>query len=203
MKGGIYSGWVVRCQTFFAGFLGNMSGCLEFPLLSAIKYLTLASTKNVNSNTYFYLGKAYHLNYKFDEAIKNYNKFKQVGSKTDVKSFQPDRYIEMCNNGKELIRYISDLMVLENKKLKNEDFYMSYDIKDFGGRILFLSPDFKSNIDKSEKAPLLMFLSEKLNVIYYASYGKSNKTGTDIYRKKRIEDGSWGEAENLGLVINT
>ncbi|OFX27600.1 MAG: hypothetical protein A2033_04980 [Bacteroidetes bacterium GWA2_31_9] len=170
---------------------------------SAIKYLTLASTKNVNSNTYFYLGKAYHLNYKFDEAIKNYNKFKQVGSKTDVKSFQPDRYIEMCNNGKELIRYISDLMVLENKKLKNEDFYMSYDIKDFGGRILFLSPDFKSNIDKSEKAPLLMFLSEKLNVIYYASYGKSNKTGTDIYRKKRIEDGSWGEAENLGLVINT
>lgn len=170
---------------------------------AAIKYLTLASVKNVSPNTYFFLGKAYHLNYKFDDAIKNYNKFKQVASKSDLKDFQPDRYIEMCNNGKELIRYISDLMVLDNKKLRNEDFYMSYDIKDFGGRILFLSPDFKTNVDKAEKAPLLMFLSEKLNVVYYASYGKANKTGTDIYRKKRLEDGSWGEAENLGPIINT
>lgn len=170
---------------------------------AAIKYLTLASTKSVNTNSYFYLGKAYHLNYKFDDAIKNYTKFKEVGSKNDVKSFKPERHIEMCNNGKELIRYISDLMVLENKKLKNEDFYMSYDIKDFGGRILFLSPDFKTSIDKTEKNPLLMFLSENLKVVYYASYGKADKTGTDIYRKKRLEDGSWSEAENIGAIINT
>lgn len=169
----------------------------------AVNYLTFAISKNVNPNSYFYLGKAFHLNYKFDEAIRNYNKFKEVGSKSEVKEFNVDRYIEMCNNGKELIRYVSDLMVLDNKQLRNEDFYRSYDISDFGGRILFLPEDFMSSNDKSEKIPLLMFLSEKLGVAYYASYGKSKKNGTDIYRRTRLADGTWSEEENLGLTINT
>lgn len=55
-------------------------------------------------NAYYYYGEALHLNYKFDEAIANYEKFKsylkpaQVGFIKDV-----DRHIEISNNAKILV----------------------------------------------------------------------------------------------------
>jgi hypothetical protein len=55
-------------------------------------------------NAYYYYGEALHLNYKFDEAIANYEKFKsflrpkQTEMITDV-----DRHIEISNNAKEFV----------------------------------------------------------------------------------------------------
>lgn len=171
-------------------------------LENAITYLSFAATKDVPANSYFYLGKAYHNSYKFDDAIKYYNRFKEKGSKSEVKELLVDLQIEMCNNGKELIRYISDLIVLENKQIKSNDFYRSYEIRDFGGQILVAPEDFKSKADKSDEATL-MFLSEKLGAVYYASYGKSKENGKDIFRRYRNPDGSWSEPESLGAIINT
>jgi hypothetical protein len=55
-------------------------------------------------NAYYYYGEALHLNYKFDEAIANYEKFKSF-----LKAKQADlindvnRHIEISNNAKELV----------------------------------------------------------------------------------------------------
>jgi len=49
------------------------------------------------------LGKAYHLAKRFDDAIKAYVKYKEVaGTKVEEKV---NRQIEMCNNGKQFMKY--------------------------------------------------------------------------------------------------
>jgi outer membrane protein OmpA-like peptidoglycan-associated protein len=51
----------------------------------------------------FYLGKAYHLAGRFDDAIKVYEKFKSSIGKTDERYVGVSRQIEMCKAGREAI----------------------------------------------------------------------------------------------------
>jgi hypothetical protein len=51
----------------------------------------------------FYLAKTYHVNYKFDEAIKLYTEYKKIGSSSSIKKLQVDREIQACKNGKRLL----------------------------------------------------------------------------------------------------
>lgn len=85
----------------------------------AIPYLEEASKKISNSyemgeikeksapySTYYYLAKAYHLNYEFDKALAMYEKYKsgiEVNEKTKTEIDEIIHDIETCNNGKELI----------------------------------------------------------------------------------------------------
>ncbi|HEX8517714.1 MAG TPA: hypothetical protein VF868_16060 [Bacteroidia bacterium] len=55
-------------------------------------------------NAFYYYGQALHLNYKFDEAIANYEKFKSFlkPKQTDLIK-DADRHIEMSNNAKQFV----------------------------------------------------------------------------------------------------
>ncbi|MDF2436988.1 MAG: hypothetical protein K0Q95_1364 [Bacteroidota bacterium] len=55
-------------------------------------------------NAYYYYGEALHLNYKFDEAIANYEKFKSfLKPKQEDMIKDVDRHIELSNNAKVLV----------------------------------------------------------------------------------------------------
>lgn len=47
------------------------------------------------------------------------------------------------------------------------------------------------------------FWDEKQQVLYFASDMPGGYGGTDLYQIKKLEDGTWAEAENMGSVINT
>jgi hypothetical protein len=50
------------------------------------------------------LAKAYHNDYKFDDAIKNFELYKTaVGGKNSPLAKELNHWIEMCNNGKEFV----------------------------------------------------------------------------------------------------
>lgn len=60
-------------------------------------------------STYYYLAKAYHLNYDFDKAIESYQKYiETLGTDTDPKVLAEiadvKHDIETCNNAKELVK---------------------------------------------------------------------------------------------------
>jgi len=62
--------------------------------------------KGAPYSTYYYLAKAYHLNYEFDKAIEMYEKYKsgiEVNEKTMAEIAEITHDVEMCNYGKELI----------------------------------------------------------------------------------------------------
>ena len=169
----------------------------------ALQFLEYSKGKTSFPEVYYYLGMAYHLSYDFDKAISNYKKFKQkYGEKKAEKDYDINRQIKLAENGKELIQYISDLTVLENKKIKLNNFYYSYKLDDIGGKIIVKPEEFKTKKDKKSNDSQLMFLSDS-GYVYFSSYGKKGTYGLDIYRAKKNEDGSWTTPERLPETINT
>jgi len=168
-------------------------------------YLKLAasSTKDSPKESKFYLAKTYHVNYQFDEAIKLYNEYKQIGNSSSIKRLEVDREIEACKNGKRLLSSLTDLVVVNKKQLNKADYFRSYDIKDIGGKLLVKPEDYISSIDKKKKENSVIYLSSQGDFLYYSSYGESGSTGKDIYVVTKLENGTWTKPQMLPTTINT
>ncbi|HET6226563.1 MAG TPA: hypothetical protein VFF27_09810 [Bacteroidia bacterium] len=171
-----------------------------------IPFLEFASKfPDVEKEVFFYLAKAYHLNYRFDDAIKKYQAYQKVASGPKAEKLQVARQIEMCKNGKQLLRNISDLMVIDKKEMSRADFYRSYDITAIGGKLL-AKPDedtFKTPIDKKKKESSIIYFSQDNNQIYFASYGEDASNGKDIYMVRKLPNGELSKPQTLGYPINT
>lgn len=57
----------------------------------------------------FYLGRAYHINQKFDEAIATFNKYLENGSMSKKREQEAKAYIGYCSNAKELVKDPQDM----------------------------------------------------------------------------------------------
>lgn len=169
-----------------------------------IAYLEFASKdKEVDKEVFFYLAKAYHMNYRFDNAIANYNLFKKNASKSQVEKLQVDRHIQQCENGKKLLNNISDLYVLDKKELSESEYFRSYDLSEIGGKLLVKLDEFKTDYDKKKKESSVVYLSPTSNKIFYSSYGADGKNGKDIFMITKLPGGGFSQPVNLGSSINT
>ena len=166
--------------------------CIPFLKTSA------ANTAEAPKEVLFYLGKAYHINYRFDEAIRNYNEFKKTASSGLQKKLQVDREIASCNYGKRLLSNVTDLVVLNKKELAKVDYFRSYDMKKMG-KLLAKPDEFKTSLDKKKKENSIVFLPSKSDVIYFSSYGDDPATGKDIYTSRRV-NGVFGKPEKVQMI---
>lgn len=163
----------------------------------AIPYLEKAA-KNI-SNSYngdnekekkapidvlFWLGKAYHVNYKFNEAIAKLNEFKSMISQDNIDIInQINQTIEYCKNGIELV--------------KNP---VKFNITNLGSGI---------NTEYSEHSPVF---SADESVLIFTSK-REGTTGNlkldngefyeDIYITNKRENGMWDTPKTIGTNINT
>ncbi len=170
----------------------------------SLTYLEYAAARpDVSPLVHFYLGKAYHLGYNFDKAISSYRKFKIKASKNLAEEYRVDRHIEMCENGKALVKDIRRVQVLEKRVVSAESFYRTYQLEGLRGRIIAKPKAFMSSYDKKVKDKSILFLPSTSEDVYFSSYGKTAKNGKDIYKITRKNNNKWGKAENLGDVINT
>ncbi len=170
----------------------------------AVKYLEKGTKDpSVDKEVFFYYGRALQINYRFNDAIAQYSKYKSLVSEKEAKKMQVDHMIETCKNGKTLLRKITDIQVLDKKSLDDKDFFRSYDLSDIGGRLLVKPDEFKTPLDKKKKENSIIFLSPDKNEIYFSSYGNSDENGKDIYVIKRLPSGEYGKPVSLGYPINT
>ncbi len=150
----------------------------------------------------FHLATAYHLTFRFIEAMRYYGYFKDQAHNKKFLSYDVDRRIEMCRNGMMLLQNIRDLYVFEKHHVSSESFFRSYNISRFGGKLLVKPDIFKTKFDKKQGETTIIFLSDTQNVVYYSSYGRDGSSGKDIYRSFKIGSG-WTSPERLSNVINT
>ncbi|MBN2681598.1 MAG: PD40 domain-containing protein [Bacteroidales bacterium] len=243
--------------------------------------------KNAPTEAYLFLGKAYHVNYRFDEAIGIYNELKAKLA-NDGSEFHSEinRAIEICEHGKELVKYPVNMIVTNlgngiNSELDEhspvfsadesvliytskrgmnpedpktddgqyfEDIYISYKDGDIwkspspigknintsgheasiglsvDGQQLFIYKDDKNDGNiylstlegedwtKPTKLPFPIntkskethaSLSADGRSLYFTSDRKGGLGGLDIYVIRKLPNGSWGDAMNLGPTINT
>ena len=146
---------------------------------SSIKYIVNDEEANF---IYYNLGKAYHVNNRFEEAIKAYKKAEGYSFDEDfIKEIR--RSIEVCKNGLNLMRNPSNARVRNGGLEINSPF-----------------PDYKPVVSADEST--LIFTSRKKG-----STGKEKDlTGRyyeDIYISSRDELGNWSRPEKMDGNINS
>ena len=189
-------------DAFYNYRLGACMVIVESDKNKALKYLEYAvSAPDVNNEANYYMGLAYHYNYRFKEAKVYYNKFKTNANRRQLKDFEVERQLRMCNNGEDLLSNISDLEVLESKKVDRENFQLSYRLSGKMGSILKVPAELLTNQDEKEELKTLMHRTSG-DYVYYASYGENDETGLDLYRA-RLENGELGTPQRLPSALNT
>ncbi len=165
-----------------------------------LPFLQFANSRTADApkETKFYLGKAYHINYLFDEAIKFYNDYKKIGTSAKQKKLQVDREIRACGYGKRLLSNMSDLEVISKKTLNESDYFRSYDLKNIGGKLLAKPDEFQTSPDKRKKDKSIVYLPKIGERVYYSSYGSNNDNGRDIYYRIKLPNGKFSP----GVKVN-
>ena len=134
---------------------------------------------------YLYLGDAYHRNFRFDDAIEAYRKYKTYISPKNSKYLSYlDYKIQVCNNAKEITASPVNMY-----------------IKNLGEEINSPYPDYSPVLSADES--ILLFTSRRPDGVG----GKVDEDGKyfeDIYISYRSEDEmGWQQAKNVGAPINT
>jgi len=169
----------------------------------SIRYLKYATrSPQVNPDAHFYMGRAYHLNYLFNDAVRSYDEFTTLVGSKEAERKEVSRLIQMCQDGTRLLMNYSEMIVYEKKEIEADKFFRLYDLKEIGGNLLVTS-DFQSKIDKKNNHTPLIYFPNNATEIYYSSFGEDGKNGKDIYRRVRGFNGAWGESELVMGKINT
>lgn len=165
-----------------------------------IKFLKYASTDEKNPvDVYYYLGKAYHLSYRFKDAIRYYQMYQ---SKADVSEFDINREIQMCKNGQAIFKKsITDVTVLKKQVYAASEFYRLYDEREMEGSILVSTMD-QSKVDKKKGYIPIIFYPKNSDIIFFASYGDKDNGQKDIYYKMRSGN-DWSQAKLVQGDVNT
>ena len=150
--------------------------------LKAIPYLeSITSQPKCDINAWYDLGRAYQYAFRFEDAIKTYNKFISINKGKDINYIPAKRQLEMCNNAIELIKNPINI-TFEN--LTNE--------------INSAGADFNPYINSEET--FMVFNSKRVgNTGNTLDYDGLNTT--DIFYCEF--DTKWGKAKRLPAVINS
>ena len=131
-------------------------------------------------NAYYYLGRAYQLNYKFDEAISAYEQYESAVKK-DLNLIPAKRQMDMCDNAKELIQ----------KPLNIK-------IENLGNEINTNAPDYNPYINENET--FMVFSSKRSgnlgNLIDNEGFNTS-----DIFSSEN--NAGWTKPKRLPPVVNS
>jgi tetratricopeptide (TPR) repeat protein len=139
--------------------------------------------KKAPENAYYFLAMAYHLNYRFDEALDYYAKFKAlIGPKNKALVKDIDYRMEICRNGKELYSVPTRV-----------------DIINLGDSINTEFPEYAPVITADES--MLIFTSRRQG--NGAEQGLDGLYPENIYVSYRKPDGTFGQPHSIGANVNT
>jgi hypothetical protein len=169
-----------------------------------IKYLEKAAvTEGMDIKVFYFLGRAYHQNYRFNEAEVNYKRYKNAAKSKVVAKYDIDRRIQECENGLALLSHIHLLYVVNKVEVKDATFYRTYNMDNSGGMVIMKPDGLKTKYDRKHNTERTAFYVPSNRILYFSSYGNKGLNGKDIYRAHQLSDGSWSEPEKLSANINT
>lgn len=170
----------------------------------AINYLNAATRKEVKDPmAWYYLGKAYHLNYQFRDAVSAYETFMTKADPKLAARLGVQRDIETSIYGSNLLSNIKDIQVLSKVEADRQNFFRYMNLDGVGGRILTVPDELLTPFDKKQKEKGVIHYPGNSTTIYFSSYGKDGSTGKDIYRATIQPDGKFSIPEKIKGDVNT
>lgn len=257
----------------------------------AIPYLEILTHKpKYDPNAMYLLARAYHYAFRFDDAIKAFNTFKETGRGNADNLADVDRQVQFCINAKELMKFplnvtfdnlgpnvnspyadyypfvpVDESFIIFNTRRPDEGAEIAKEdgtypaaiyiskvtdgafskAKNIGppiaktdgeqeiiglsatGEIMLLyytnskgvgdiystatdkNKSFKTaeklseNINSSKAEEIAACVTSDGNLLYFASNRDGGIGGTDLYVSRKLPNGTWGPAQNLGAEVNT
>lgn len=170
-----------------------------------IDLLRTVSADRENPLATFYLGRAYHLHYDFDDAVKAYSRFLTLGKKSDIRRLEVQRLIEMAKNGSDLTRKAKSFAVKSSGITPVYQLENAFSIST-NGRVIRKPVEFNSKADQKMNFSSLMVMpayTEINEYVYVSGYEETGKKGKEIFRIRNSNNQTWSLPEPLSAVINT
>ncbi len=169
-----------------------------------IQYLELASrSPDMEPEVFYYLGKAYHFNYRFVDAIRMYEKYLGLAKSSRAGSFGVERDIGMCRNGLYLLSRVKDIVVIDKKEVRRTDFQRSYVLSGFTGEYLRKPDVFLTKQDRRKKESGLVFFPAGQEFVLFSGYGDDHRDQRDLYLSRLMPDQTWSKAAKLPGAVNS
>ncbi|MCB9192468.1 MAG: hypothetical protein H6602_12460 [Flavobacteriales bacterium] len=159
-----------------------------------------ANSEGVNKEAYYFLGKAYQFNYRFDDAINYFEKAKKSGF--SASGIDIDKSIEECRNGKLYVGNL-DFQPAQDKEVIESEFYRPYDFRKLKGKVIPMPPSFKTKYDEKNLTGTVVYTPTNSQTLFFASYGEDGANGKDLYKVNRLPNGEWAMPQRLPDVINS
>ncbi len=147
----------------------------------AAPYLeNVTKREQYDNNALYLLGRAYHYAYRFDDAIRAYNRFKDVGKGTAENMKDVEKQLQYCFNSKELIKFPVDVS-----------------FKNLGPNVNSPYPDYFPFVSSDET--YLIFNSTRAEG---DARQKENGSYSPSAFKSQIKNGNFGKSQNISHFID-
>jgi tetratricopeptide (TPR) repeat protein len=168
-----------------------------------LAFESCVNEKTVPIDAYYYLAKANHMSYRFSAAINYYMKYKAVCKPEDIQSLKLEEELVHCRSGIKLVNNPIVLEVYSRKRVDLNSIQNSLTQLESGGKVLVITDDMRSEIDKKKEFKSLLFLTADKNTLLYSSYGDDESHGKDIYMLKKMANGKWAPLPQNITTINS
>lgn len=161
--------------------------------LKAIDILQNVQQKSNLPVVYYYLGKAYYKAYRFDDAQKYFETYKDLADKREGRQKKVDDEIRKCKDSKVFITSSSKYITIWKQKTSADSLYINFDS--------ILKSDVYEVTEKNKKNEIRCVNCKK-NESYQELYYSNGTKEKDIF-KVNFKSMPQGEIESLGNIINT
>ncbi|MCK4880821.1 MAG: hypothetical protein KAS82_09180, partial [Bacteroidales bacterium] len=176
---------------------------LNEALDEAIELLYGASRNSLYPDAVFYLGKAYYLNYNFQDARSCYEKYEMTASRQDRKRHNVKHLIGTCRSASEITSTYNPFEVMNVTFMDLSDSLQFSQVKMKGG-VLCRKPGayFRDDEDRQGLTSLMFKLKDPVrgDYLYFSGYGKSGKDGAQIFRIRKGAGKAWGDPEEVSSL---
>lgn len=173
-------------------------------LPKAIRILKALDVSETSSELFFYLGKAYMLEYNIPVALDQFTQFENYGSDAQKRKFRLEQYLNYCQNWNSSVSSYPNYTLKSSAKIDIERAYSLVPGLGNEFKCATISETNKSKQDKKRLNHFNFLQSKHGNETYFASFGKRGNNGLDIYfsywENRRSKP---AKPESLDNIINS
>ena len=187
----------------FSYYVGRCLVELNEELDEAIELLYMASRQSGPADAVLYLGRAYHLNYNFQEARSCYESYDRTASKQERKTHQVKHLIASCRSASEITSSYNPFEVMNVTFMDLADSLQYSQVKMKGGELGRKPMGYFRGDEDRQALTTLMFRPKnpiRGDYQYFSGYGRSGKDGAQIFRVRKGSGKSWGDPQEVSSL---
>ncbi len=150
-----------------------------------IRRLKFSQLKIHNIDSYYYLGRAYQLQYEFEQAIASFDKYLRT-AKNENMIAQANIWRTQCQNSIPLASKIFNVRVIDKYRVTPDSLLFVYNPSKEVGAVTRNSTFFESDIDPNG----ILYRTERGDAIYFSH--TDNNDNEQLYKMEKLLDG-WSD----------